>query len=129
MPLEDKQEQDQNKQKQDQQHTAFALLPEGNANKGLDFISKALFSPRQSMLIKAVKQGNLPTWPLLMPENIIKYQPNSMASALGLGSTIQAHPINKDPPPRNKGRGRRHQYIFIMDKLSIQFIKKSITDV
>ena len=78
VPLEDKQE-----QPQDQQHTAFALLPEGNVKEGLEFLSKALFSPRQSTLLKAVKQGNLSTWPLLTPENITKYLPNSMASALG----------------------------------------------
>ena len=79
MPLEDTNQESTIRQR----HTINAVLPEGNIQEILNFIHKALFSPRQSTLLKAITQGNLATWPLLTKENVQKYLPNTEASALG----------------------------------------------
>ena len=64
-------------------HTINSISPDGTVEEVLGFLSKALFSPTQSTLVKAIETGHLATWPLLTKANVIKFLPNSQETALG----------------------------------------------
>ena len=64
-------------------HSINSISPDGTVREVLEFLSKALFSPTQSTLVKAIENGHLATWPLLTKANVTKFLPNSQETALG----------------------------------------------
>jgi hypothetical protein len=49
----------------------------------IQFLHMACFSPSTSTFLKALKNGNFATWPMLSSENIKKYLTKSEATAMG----------------------------------------------
>ena len=68
------------------------VLPESNIKEILEFLTRALFIPVKSTLLRAAKNGNFATWPSLTEKNITKFLAKPEAEALG--HMDQAHKNN-----------------------------------
>ena len=53
------------------------VLPESNIKDMLEFLTRALFSPVKSTLLRAAKNGNSATWPSLTKKNTTKFMAKS----------------------------------------------------
>ena len=60
-----------------------SVMPEGNTEEVMTYIHRALEIPKTSILLRAVENNNLATWPALKTINITKYLPKSVEKALG----------------------------------------------
>ena len=95
-----------------------AMIPDKTIGDTLQFLHQALFSPTKSTLLKAIKNGNLATWPMMTADNISKHLPQSEATSIGhmdqkrknIRSTKPQEPDDSQTP--NEDDGKRTQFVY-----------------
>jgi hypothetical protein len=98
-----------------------------NTGALVHYLQKALFSPRKSAMLQAVKDGHLITWPGLTEESIKKHLKLTPATAMGhmnqqsqnIRSTSKA-PIAKSPTPDTYMGSKTHLvYAVVVDQVQV----------
>ena len=60
-----------------------AILPEGKMTDTFNFFHIIMGSPTKTTLLNAIRKNNLSTWPFFTENNIAKFLPDSIPTALG----------------------------------------------
>ena len=97
----------------DLRHSANLVMPSTSVDDAMTWLHGALFSPVPSTLIKAIKNNQLLTWPMLTVKNVKKHLAPSIATAMG---HLDQARKNAGSTKKNKSLGD-NRYAALLDEI------------